>query len=117
MPVTLTIKQVPDELAAKLRALAARNHRSIQGELMCALEVLLATQSPPERTDLGRSADIQPTTAQAPEIDDLLAELDHIVAGTHWGDAPLLSRLQANDRCLTREVDHLVQERGADYRP
>lgn len=38
MSVTLTIKQVPDELAARLRALAARNHRSLQGELMHTLQ-------------------------------------------------------------------------------
>jgi len=37
MPVTLTIKQVPDSLAQKLRARAADNHRSMQGELMVIL--------------------------------------------------------------------------------
>lgn len=117
MPVTLTIKQVPDELAARLRELAARNHRSIQGELMHTLETLLATQDsplgamPPEP-----SANLQVVPARAEESDDLLAELDRIVAGTHWGDAPLLSREYANDRGLTREIDHLVQERHAAYR-
>ena len=37
MPVTLTIKQVPEPLAKKLRAQAAANHRSLQGELMSIL--------------------------------------------------------------------------------
>src|SRR3954451_25327198 len=37
MPVTLTIKQVPDALARKLRERAALNHRSLQGELMAIL--------------------------------------------------------------------------------
>jgi plasmid stability protein len=37
MPVTLTIKQVPDRLAEKLRARAAASHRSLQGELMVIL--------------------------------------------------------------------------------
>lgn len=37
MPVTLTIKQVPDRLAQKLRTRAAANHRSLQGELMAIL--------------------------------------------------------------------------------
>lgn len=38
MPVTLSIKNVPDELAALLRERAARNHRSLQGELMAIVE-------------------------------------------------------------------------------
>ena len=38
MPVTLTIKQVPERLAAKLRERAAASHRSLQGELMAILE-------------------------------------------------------------------------------
>lgn len=37
MPVTLTIKQVPERLAKKLRARAAASHRSLQGELMSIL--------------------------------------------------------------------------------
>jgi plasmid stability protein len=42
MPVTLTIKQVPEALAAKLRARAAANHRSLQGELMALLDTVAA---------------------------------------------------------------------------
>lgn len=38
MPVTLSIKTVPDSLAERLRVRARRNHRSIQGELMSILE-------------------------------------------------------------------------------
>lgn len=38
MPVTLSIKTVPDELAATIRERAHRNHRSLQGELMSILE-------------------------------------------------------------------------------
>jgi hypothetical protein len=38
MTVNLSIKQVPDELAARLRARAARNRRSLQRELLCILE-------------------------------------------------------------------------------
>ncbi len=38
MPVTLTIKQVPDRIAQKLRSRAAASHRSLQGELMAILE-------------------------------------------------------------------------------
>lgn len=38
MPVSLSIKDVPDELADLLRERAVRNHRSVQGELMAILE-------------------------------------------------------------------------------
>ena len=38
MSVNLSIKNVPDELAQRLRERASRNHRSLQGELMAILE-------------------------------------------------------------------------------
>jgi len=38
MSVNLSIKNVPDELAERLRERASRNHRSLQGELMAILE-------------------------------------------------------------------------------
>lgn len=44
MPVTLSIKDVSDDLADALRQRARRNHRSIQGELMAILEQNLTTR-------------------------------------------------------------------------
>lgn len=38
MAVSLSIKDVPDDLARALRQRAEQNHRSIQGELMHILE-------------------------------------------------------------------------------
>jgi antitoxin FitA len=38
MPVNLSIKNVPDDVAERLRQRAKRNHRSLQGELMSILE-------------------------------------------------------------------------------
>jgi len=38
MPVNLSIKNVPDSVAKRLRARAAKNHRSLQGELVAILE-------------------------------------------------------------------------------
>ena len=38
MPRTLTIRNVPDALARKLKTRAERNHRSLQGEVMAILE-------------------------------------------------------------------------------
>jgi len=47
MAVTLTIKQVPDRIAEKLRLRAAANHRSLQGELMAILEEAASGGAPP----------------------------------------------------------------------
>ena len=47
MAVSLSIKDVPDDLARALRQRAERNHRSIQGELMHILET--AVQPKPFR--------------------------------------------------------------------
>ncbi|HEV2009226.1 MAG TPA: Arc family DNA-binding protein [Burkholderiales bacterium] len=49
MSVTVTIKQVPDRIADKLRARAAASHRSLQGELMAILEESVLESAPPAR--------------------------------------------------------------------
>ncbi len=38
MPVSLSIKNVPEEIVARLKDRAARHHRSLQGELLALLE-------------------------------------------------------------------------------
>lgn len=38
MPVNVSLKNVPDDIADKLRKRAKRNHRSLQGELIAILE-------------------------------------------------------------------------------
>jgi plasmid stability protein len=38
MPVSLSIKNVPDDVADRLRARAARNHRSLQKELLVIVQ-------------------------------------------------------------------------------
>lgn len=38
MPINISIKNVPDELAERLRRRAADAHRSLQGELLAILE-------------------------------------------------------------------------------
>ena len=56
------------------------------------------------------------------QADDLLAELDAIVAGSRWGSAALLDREQLHDRALARELDFDCREaelrnaRSADTR-
>lgn len=38
LPVTLSVKDVPDDLADALRSMARANRRSLQGELMAMIE-------------------------------------------------------------------------------
>jgi plasmid stability protein len=46
MPVNLSVKNVPDALAERLRNRAERNHRSLQRELLSILESAAAERSP-----------------------------------------------------------------------
>ncbi|MEE9495862.1 MAG: Arc family DNA-binding protein [Desulfobacterales bacterium] len=42
MSVNLSIKNVPDKIAEQLKMRAAKNHRSLQGELMSIVEAAVA---------------------------------------------------------------------------
>jgi antitoxin FitA len=46
MPVTLSIKNAPDDVVARLKARAARHHRSLQGELMAIVEAAVRDEQP-----------------------------------------------------------------------
>lgn len=46
MSVNLSIKNVPDEIAEKLRQRANKAHRSLQGELMVILEQAIQEEGP-----------------------------------------------------------------------
>lgn len=46
MSVSLSVKDVPDHVAERLRRRAARNHRSLQGELLAILESCVAGEEP-----------------------------------------------------------------------
>ncbi len=54
MEVNLSIKGVPAELAGRLRARAARNHRSLQGELMHIIESAATDDALPALRGIGR---------------------------------------------------------------
>jgi plasmid stability protein len=46
MAITLSIKNVPNNVAERLRRRAARHHRSLQGELLSILEETLTSHEP-----------------------------------------------------------------------
>lgn len=56
MPVNFSIKNVPDDLADRLRERAQRHHRSLQGELMSILEQAVEEPTPLTPSDLLRLA-------------------------------------------------------------
>ena len=99
MTVSLSIKGVPADLAARLRQRAARNHRSLQRELMALLEAAAAVHPLPAIANAG-----VPSALQA-GADDLLGELDRIVHGSRWGHAPVLDRERLHDRALELDFD------------
>jgi plasmid stability protein len=56
MTVSLSIKNVPDDLARRLRARAARNRRSLQRELMLILEQAAAPCHAPASGEAGNES-------------------------------------------------------------
>ncbi len=71
MAITLSLKNVPEALADRLRARAERNHRSLQGELMAIIEAAVAgTEGAPGQIR-GREAVRRGTRS----IEEIAAEL------------------------------------------
>jgi len=84
--VNLSIKNVPDALAARLRERAERNHRSLQGELMAILESV--------------AGDSKVGCANA---DGLMERLTAIAGGRGIDTTQRLTREQAYDRKFLRK--------------
>lgn len=63
MTVNLSVKNVPEELAERLRRRAARNHRSLQRELLSILEAA-AGHVADGAHDGGAAAGLEPITVE-----------------------------------------------------
>ena len=101
MSVNLSVKNVPEALAAKLRERAERNHRSLQGELMAILEAAATVPSAMRANTAGASYDAGPAArATVGLLDRLMA-----IAGDRGIDTTKrLTREQAHDRKLLRKA-------------
>ena len=87
MAVNLSIKDVPDDMAEKLRQRAARNHRSLQGELMALVEQ--AVRSNPSAPESAPAVGATRSWTQGwKNIEQLVAERE--AAG--WQPDPSLAR-------------------------
>ena len=101
MSVNLSVKNVSEALAAKLRERAERNHRSLQGELMAILEAAAsgAPVTHARTPNATYNADTHPRAANS-LLDRLLA-----IAGDRGIDTTKrLTREQAHDRKLLRKA-------------
>jgi antitoxin FitA len=74
MPVNLSIKNVPDDLAAQLKARAQRNHRSMQREMLAILEE--AVHAPRRLTPTELLAEVRKLGLKTPsESADIIRKL------------------------------------------
>ena len=65
MPVSFSVKNVPDRVAKSLRARAKRNHRSLQGELLALLE---AAAAPTWGVEPASTAGLLPSPTRQPNV-------------------------------------------------
>lgn len=100
MPVNLSIKNVSEALAAKLRARAERNHRSLQGELMAILEAAAGDPQLGRANTTGAAYEAGPV---AREADSLLDRLTAIAGGRGIDTTKRLTREQTHDRKTLRK--------------
>ena len=54
MPVNLSIKNVPDDVAQRLRERAKQHHRSMQGEMLSILEEAIGPRKPTLREAIAK---------------------------------------------------------------
>lgn len=100
MPLNLSVKNVPEALAARLRRRAERNHRSLQGELMAILE---SAANEPAATKAAATVAAYGASPSEPPGDRLVERL-LAIAGDRGVDASKrLTREQAHDRVRLRE--------------
>ena len=72
MPVNLSVKNVPDDLAERLRRRAERNRRSLQRELLSILEAAVG-HVPVSATDQALPVERQPITIE--ELGEIAGKL------------------------------------------
>lgn len=101
--VNLSIKNVPETVARKLRERAAQHHRSLQGELMAILEdaVNAPNLARANATDAKYETE---TDATGTPPDRLLERLRAITGDRGIDTTKRLTREQAHDRAQLRKT-------------
>ncbi len=98
--INLSVKNVPEALATKLRTRAERNHRSLQGELMAILEDAVNAPATLRSGAVGAAYG----SGEAAPAASLLERLDAIARGRGIDTTKRLTREQAHDRRLLRKM-------------
>ena len=101
MSVNLSVKNVPETLASKLRDRAARNHRSLQGELMAILTEAANASSAPRAGAVGATYEAGSVVRTRAS---LLERLDAIARGRGVDTTRRFTREQAHDRRALRKA-------------
>ena len=78
MPTTLTLKNIPDEVYARLKATAVAHRRSLNSEAIVCLEAVLtpATMAPRER--LARARELRGAVAAGRFLDRDIAAMKRL---------------------------------------
>ena len=97
MSLNLSIKDVPVDVAEKLRQRAARNHRSLQGELMAIVTDAVAERVPAAQWPRGNAT---PRVQGWKTVEQLVAErrASGWVPHASLADAPLAVDIVRADR-------------------
>lgn len=88
MAVNLSIKDVPDDVAERLRQRAARNRRSLQGELMVIVESAVVEGAPATASAATGAAAGRAWVQGWKSVEQLIAERQ----ATGWQPHPSLAR-------------------------
>lgn len=99
--INLSVKNVPESLAAKLRTRAELNHRSLQGELMAILET---AANDTRALVAGTSVAGYDAGAGVPARDNLLERLMAIAGDRGIDTTKRLTREQVHDRKALRKL-------------
>jgi plasmid stability protein len=68
MAVTLSVKNVPNDVARRLKQRASRNHRSLQGELLAILEEAAQVTTVSELVALAKQLGVTGETGESAAI-------------------------------------------------
>ena len=74
MPTTMTVRDLPDEIHAWLKAQATSHHRSINKEVIAVLDAARGTAARRPRISMDAVMDIAHTCSTAPDLDTRTAD-------------------------------------------
>ncbi len=102
--VNLSIKNVPEAMARRLRERAGQNHRSLQGELMAILEDAVSSPNLGRANATGARYEYETDTSGTPPPSRLLERLRAIAGDRGIDTTQRLTREQAHDRTQLRKA-------------